>query len=276
MIRVGWIFSLVRSGSSAASYGAAAPWGLPVADEIFGPWDRTGEPYNMPPKQAELVRAFQAVGHVLTSDVVGLAGEVLEDLAQRDPTGEGRVVCKCPHLMFTPKDFATWFGATEAFEHRAAYLIRNPVRRVNSCYARGWESFLNDPFELDVYRTFMRRWQGAMARLRFEDMRENPEDFFRDLYTGWGWAHDDDDLSRAAGYVRTKYHDASGDVRESSEAPVPVSETTWATPAAVLDAYLYDDEVCTFMHEQGWPTSRRAYAGGVLKRARRAMRSVSR
>ena len=62
-IRVAWVFVLARSGSSITAYAAAAPWDLPVADEIMGPWDRTGEPYNFPPEQARLVEMFRPRRH---------------------------------------------------------------------------------------------------------------------------------------------------------------------------------------------------------------------
>ena len=57
--RVVWLFSLARSGSSVAVYSAAAPWGHAVGDELLGPWDRTGEPYNYPAKQKDLAELRQ-------------------------------------------------------------------------------------------------------------------------------------------------------------------------------------------------------------------------
>ena len=272
MLHVGWIFSLVRSGSSAASYASAAPWGLPVADELFGPWDRTGPPHNMPQRQAELVRAFRAVGHVLTAEIVGLAHDILRELAERDESGKGWVICKCPHLMFTPKDFNTWFGNTssQGIEHHQAHLIRNPLRRVNSCYARGWEHMLNDPYELGVYRTFLHRWQEAQTKLRFKDMRSDPNAFFRTLYEGWGLDASDADIARACDYLTHHYHDSSADKRPIEGHMTPKSESRWSAPPEVLDAYLADDEMHAFMQEQGWPTSRRAYEGWLPRRLARA------
>lgn len=278
MIHVGWIFSLVRSGSSAAAYAAAAPRGLPIADELFGPWDRTGAPYNMPKRQAELVRAFRAVGHILTSEVVGLAHDVLRELAERDTTSTGWVVCKCPHLMFTPKDFSTWFGSasTQGFSHHPAFLIRNPLRRLNSCYARGWEHMLNDPYELAVYRTFLARWQEAPVRLRFEDMRADPAAFFRALYEGWTFPATQHDITAAADYLATRYHDSSAQSHTVTGTLTPRSEARWAAPPEVLDAYLADAQMLDFMESQNWPTSRRAYEGPALARLWRTFRGVHR
>lgn len=277
MIRVGWIFSLVRSGSSAAAYASAAPWNLPVADELFGPWDRTGPPHHMPRRQAELVRAFRAVGHVLTAEIVGLAHEVLRELAERDESGRGWVVSKCPHLMFTPKDFATWFGSAEAqgFTHHAASLIRNPLRRVNSCYARGWEHMLNDPYELGVYRTFLARWREAAVRLRFEDMRADPAAFFRALYEGWTMPAGETDIARACDYLARKYHDSSAQSHEVTGELRPRSEAVWAAPPEALDVYLSDAEMVEFLESQGWPIRRGAYEGGVAARLSRAFRGRS-
>lgn len=275
MIRVGWIFSLVRSGSSAAAYAGAAPWNLPVADELFGPWDRTGSPYHMPKRQAELVRAFRAVGHVLTAEVVGLAHEVLRELAERDESGNGWVVSKCPHLMFTPKDFATWFGSagTQGFTHHAASLIRNPLRRVNSCYARDWEHMLNDPYELGVYRTFLARWREAAVRLRYEDMRADPANFFRTLYEGWTLPAGEADIARACDYLARQYHDSSAQRHEVTGLLKPRSESIWAAPPETLDVYLSDPEMREFLESQGWPTRRSAYEGGIVKRLSRALRA---
>jgi hypothetical protein len=272
MIHVGWIFSLVRSGSSAASYAAAAPWDLPIADELFGPWDRTGPPYNMPKRQAELARAFRAVGHVLTAEIVGLAHDIIRELAERDESGKGWVICKCPHLMFTPKDFNTWFGATSAqgIVHHQAHLIRNPLRRANSCYSRGWESMLNDPYELCVYRTFLQRWNNAETQLSFEDMRSDPADFFRRLYDGWSLPVTDSDIQRACGYLSEQYHDSSAERRALTASFTPRSEASWSAPAELLDVYLADDEIHSFMQEQGWPTKRSAYEGWMPRRLMRA------
>lgn len=275
VIHVGWIFSLVRSGSSAAAYAAAAPRGLPVADELFGPWDRTAPPYNMPKRQAELVRAFRAVGHILTSEVVGLAHDVLRELAERDTSGTGWVISKCPHLMFTPKDFATWFGSagSHGIAHHPAYLIRNPLRRLNSCYSRGWEHMLNDPYELGVYRTFLARWQEAKLRLRYEDMRAEPATFFRTLYEGWTLPATEGDIARACDYLAHSYHDSSAESHSVTGELRPRSESIWAAPPEVLDAYLADAQMIDFMEAQGWPTKRSAYEGWAGTRLIRMLRA---
>ncbi len=274
MLHVGWVFSLVRSGSSAASYAAAAPWDLPVADELFGPWDRTGAPHHMPKRQAELVRAFRAVGHVLTAEIVGLAHEILYELAERDASGKGWVVCKCPHLMFTPKDFQTWFGQShsQGIAHHSAFLIRNPLRRVNSCYSRGWEQMLNDPYELGVYRTFLARWQEASVRLRFEDMRSDPATFFRTLYEGWTLPASEGDIAKACAYLGEQYHDSSAQSHLIEGEVNPISESVWAAPPEVLDAYLADAPMLDFMEAQGWATKRSAYEGWAPARLWRTLR----
>ncbi|MGP1272214.1 MAG: hypothetical protein ACTS22_02655 [Phycisphaerales bacterium] len=268
MSRVGWLFSLVRSGSSAAAYAAAAPWSLGVADEPFGPWDRTGPPHNMPLIQRELARAFRAMGHTLTAEVVGMANELFRLLAERDTQGRGRVVCKCPHLLFAPDEFETWFrtsgAAGDTVTHQAVYLIRNPIRRLNSAYARGWEHVLNDPFELEIYRTFVDRWRRAATRLRYDELRRQPEAFFAELYRGLGFGGTAEDTARAAHYLAEHYHESSGATgpRDPSD---PLSEREWATPREVLEVYLADEPLREFMHEQGWPTTRSAYESGLVR-----------
>ena len=81
-VDVVWIFSLPRSGSSVTAYAAAKPFGAVVADEVFGPWDRTGEPYNYPALQTQLVEAYHGSRCVLTPEVVGIATELFELLGE--------------------------------------------------------------------------------------------------------------------------------------------------------------------------------------------------
>ena len=96
-----WVFSLPRSGSSVTAYAAAAAFGVPVADEVFGPWDRTGTPYNYPRVQHELVRIYLEDRCYFTPRVLELAEELFEILGGR----VGRVVVKHPHLRPFPHNF---------------------------------------------------------------------------------------------------------------------------------------------------------------------------
>ena len=227
----------------------------------------------MPRRQAELARAFRAVGHTLTAEIVGLASDIIRELAERDQSGKGWVICKCPHLMFSPKDFQTWFGrsGTSGIRHHPVYLLRNPLRRVNSCYARHWEHMLNDPYELWVYLTFLNRWREAEFRVRFEDMLAEPGRFFRDLYDGWGLIASHDDVARAQEYLEQHYHDSSAEARPIESARTVLSESNWAAPREVLDVYLANEEILSLLEEQGWPTARRAYEGWSPPRIWRAM-----
>lgn len=263
MVRVGWIFSLVRSGSSATAYATAAPWKLAVADEPFGPWDRTGPPYNLPPIQRDLVRAFAAMGHTLTAEVVGMANELFRTLAER---GDGaRVVCKCPHLLFDPTEFETWFGGQSGdVTHSEIALIRNPLHRVNSAYARGWERLLNDPYELEVYRAFLRRWKRTRHRFRFDQITAHPETAFREIHRALGFGGTDDDAKASAEYLRTNYHASSAEITQERPAS-PRSESGWAAPPEVVDVYLADDEIEAFVREQGWATRRSSYLGSPVR-----------
>lgn len=263
MVRVGWIFSLVRSGSSVTSYACAEPWKLAVADEPFGPWDRTGPPYNLPPVQRDLVRAFVAMGHTLSAEVVGMANELFRTLAERSDTG--RVVCKCPHLLFDPDDFNTWFGGQSGeVTHGHIGLIRNPLHRVNSAYARNWERLLNDPYELEVYRTFINRWQRMPHRFRFDQITADPVAAFRDIHKALGFGGTDDDARASADYLQGTYHASSAET-SNERSKRPRSESGWAAPDEVADVYLADEEITAFMREQGWPTRRAAYTGSPVR-----------
>jgi hypothetical protein len=270
-VRVGWIFSLVRCGSSAAAYAAAAPWGLGVADEPFGPWDRTGPPHEMPAVQRDLVRAFAAVGHTLSAEVVGLAGELFRLLAERDTAGSGRVICKCPHLLFDDQTFRSWFADTPGMLHRAVSLIRNPIGRLNSVYTRGWEALINDPFELEVYRTFAQRWSRAGSRVRFDELRRDPPGFFAELYRGFEFGAGPAEIEEAVRYAEGHYHGSSGQI-EPSATSVLRSEAGWAVPVEVIEAYLADDQLRDFMAGQGWPVGRRSYVDPLARRLRRRLR----
>ena len=157
-IHVGWVFGLARSGSSITAYAAAAPWNLPVADEIMGPWDRTGEPYNYPPEQAKLVEMFKASHARLTPEIATLTRSLLTGLTEQ--SSSDRVVSKHPHLRFTPEEFAEFFPMD-----RGIWLIRNPLRRLASIHARGWTSIIRPNHDLDYFREYA---EQAVRTLREE------------------------------------------------------------------------------------------------------------
>ena len=246
---------------------------LPVADELFGPWDRTGPPHNMPKRQAELVRAFRAVGHVLTAEIVGLAHDIIRELAERDETGKGWVVCKCPHLMFTPKDFNTWFGATSAqgIEHHQSHLIRNPLRRANSCYARGWGAHgsTTPTNSASTARSFTGGTTPRPSSASRTCAPLHTTSSKRSTPAGV-CPRTDEEIDRACSYLAEQYHDSSAEKRTVASGFTPKSESGWAAPAELLDVYLADDEIHNFMHEQGWPVNRRAYEGWLPRRLVRA------
>lgn len=272
MARVGWIFSLVRSGSSAAAYACAHAHDLRVADEPFGPWDRTAPPYDMPPIQRDLVRAFVAVGHTLNAEIVGMANELFRTLAQRDDLG--RVVCKCPHLLFEPAEFETWFaGGSADVTHRCVYLIRNPLHRINSAYARSWERLLNDPTELEVFRTFLHRWNRAEHRFRFDDMLTKPKEFFAQMHRAFAFGNDPEAAARSARYAATHYHVSSA-ATSDHRGNDPISQRRWAVPPGIADAYLAYDEIRAFMQSQRWPLRHSAYQGRPWATLLRTLRAT--
>lgn len=263
-VQVGWLFSLIRSGSSATAYAAAAPWGLPVGDEVLGPWVRTDKVYRFPKEQADLVHAFKAAGHRLNPEVVGIAERLFELMGAET----GRVISKCPHLMFTPEEFAKWFPT-----HRAVYLIRHPIHRLNSHFLKGWEKFIERDHDLKVYKTFLARWKGAEHRVVFDDLKaggERAREFFAACYRGWGWEYTAEDLEKAEAYRAGHYHSAAKNVSEGVDPSRPESERMGGgdrLPEDMLRAYLEDPEIRAFMEEQGWETRPGAYRPGLVKRA---------
>lgn len=251
-VQVSWIFSLPRSGSSITAYAAAAPWGHCVADEVFGPWDRTLAPYYYPPLQAELMRAYKGAKWRLTPEVVGIANALFEVLG----AATGKVVCKHPHLRPFPDEFRAAFPG-----HRAVWLIRNPLHRLNSLYARGWTATLRPNHELDHFKAFARNWGGQRRRLVFESMKRDPRRYFAEVYRAWGWWYDPCDLESAAAYRRANYHESSGVISGQAGTISPVSERGWSAPREAVELYLCDPEVARLARRLGWPVRAEDYLG---------------
>jgi Sulfotransferase family len=260
-VEVGWIFSLIRSGSSIAAYAAASPWNLPVADEVFGPWVRTGKLYQFPREQRELVEAFKGAGHQLTPEVIQIANRLFE-LMGRD---SGRVVSKCPHLMFTPEAFGAAFP-----HHRAVYLIRNPIHRLNSQYLRGWEWMIEKDHDVRVYTEFARRWLAHRERggvsVTFDDLRARPREWFGEVYRGLGWEAGEATIERAEAYRAAKYHSSSKEIARNKDPDLVDSERDWRVPEAAIRAYLDDPFLSGFMRDRGWATRTSAYRPGLITR----------
>ncbi len=248
-VSVAWIFSLPRSGTSITAYAAAAPWGHAVLDEPLGPWDRTGPPYNYPPLQRALMREYHAQRCMLTPDVVAMANELFEIVGA--PTG--RLIVKHPHLKPSPDEFARAFPT-----HRAIWVMRNPLTRLNSLYTRGWTDSLRPNHEIEHFRAFAKNWLGRRERIVFEHMKRDPAAYFTRIWRAWGWDHSRDDVARAVEYARGNYHASSGVKEEAGEAP-PVSDRYWSLPEEALALYLRDPFMRRLMRRVGWPTIAAAY-----------------
>jgi len=242
--RVVWLYSLARSGSSVVAYASGAALGHAVADEILGPWDRTGPPYGYPPEQAELVRLFKASGHELTDEVVELTNRVLAMIA--GPSGV--VISKWPHLRPSP---GAWRGAFP--DHASAALIRNPLHRLNSLHRRGWTGAFGRNQDLDRFRQFARWWSERDVSLTYDQFKADPRAFFRRLWTGWGLEFDQPALDRAVAYAREHYH-ASSRVIDGRPEGLVLSEREFALPEQALSLYLGDGVVRRFMERMGWST----------------------
>lgn len=253
MTPVCWLFSMARSGTSAVCYAAAAPFGLAVADEPFGPWDRTIEPFRHPATQKELMGAFAEADRRLTPRVVELAERLFEEMG----SGAGRgVICKIPHVHPSPEDFERAFPG-----HRAIWLMRNPLHRINSLYARGWLPSLGANHDLERFRIFAARWLARPERERFvyDDLRGDAAGFFGRLYAAWGIEHSASDVEAAVAYARTNYHHRSKRVDGAADPSRVVSESGSALPDAAVEAYLSDELVLEVMRAVGWSTDPEDY-----------------
>ncbi|MCW5767440.1 MAG: hypothetical protein KIT19_02050 [Phycisphaeraceae bacterium] len=258
--RVLWLFSLIRSGSSIAAYSAAAPWGHAVADEPFGPWDRTGPPYGYPREQDELQKMFGESSHELTPPVVALAESLFSRLA-RDPAhghATGSVVVKIPHHVPTPGQVARAWPT-----QRAAYLLRNPLHRLNSLYVRGWldPSPIGPNHDLEQYRAFARVWmaQPAGVRITYDMIRREPAEMYRRIFIAWRLAFTREHVERAVAYAATNYHHASRDVTTEHDTRRVLSESRSALPREAVHAYLDDPEMRELFRVAGWSLDPRAY-----------------
>ena len=238
-----WIFSLARSGSSVTAYAAAAPWGHAVADEPFGPWDRSGPPYNYPAEQPQLKSDFFHAGEHLTPPVVDLARRLFARIA--GPTG--RLVVKHPHRMIDPAEFRVAFP-----DHRAVHLLRNPLHRLNSMYARRQLGAIGPGFDLEVYKEIARRWLDHPHRVLYDALKADPAGYFRAIYEAWGWSYTPDHIAAAVAYQQRSYHEASARVAPARDPRRVLSEHRRALPPEAVRAYLDDPFIADLMDRNGW------------------------
>lgn len=258
-LRVVWLFGLARSGTSVAVYGAAAPWGLPVADEVMGPWDRTDEPYGYPPDQARLVELFKAQNHTLTEPVVALTNRVFAQIADAKPARQSLdppvLISKWPHLRPSPTDFRNAFPGQPG-----AYLIRNPLHRLNSLHKRGWTGSFGPKQDLLRYAQYARWWLNQPGRLSFDQFRANPTAFYTSLYKIWQLDCSPTDVATAVAYAHQNYHASS---LQTTAVPAGgiLSESTFALPQEAFDLYLGDPFIVDFMTEMGWSIDPADYGG---------------
>lgn len=242
---VGWVFSIIRSGSSVTAYAAASPFLATVADEVFT-WVRTGPMYRYPPVQRRLVRAFARARYDLDAEVVALANRLFTALAQ--PVRF--VVCKHPHLDFTPERFESAFP-----DHGAVWLIRNPLHRVESILARGLTASMRPAFDLEHFKAFARRWlaRPEPQRLRFDQLRTDAHGYFAAVYRAWGWPDDGTRAQQAARYAAAHYHRSCKELDQLDPARPLAEQCTRLTPQ-IIDTYLSDPFVVDLMQQLGWST----------------------
>lgn len=254
-VKIGWLFSMARSGTSIACYGAASPWGHPVCDEPFGPWDRTISPFYHPKAQLDLMKAFEEAGHRINDDVADLASQVFRHMGDRT----GSIICKIPHLNPPLADVDRYYPG-----NKRVLLIRNPLHRLNSLYTRGWTESAGDQNDLNRYRAFATRWlaEPIERRLVYDDINDDPEGFFRKMYLAWEWEHDDEDVRRAAAYCRDHYHHRSKRVDSTADTSRVVSVARPALPAHVVQQYLADPLIYDVMRQLGWSTKPDDYMAG--------------
>lgn len=254
-VRVCWLFSMTRSGSSVAVYAAAAPWRIAVADEVLTSFeDRTLPPYCFPPEQKALRDRFHADHKRLTPAVCALLEQVCATIArQRDPAAD-RVISKHPHAVISDAEFRAALP-----HHRAVHLLRNPLHRLNSIYRRGWHAIEDEGYDLDRYKWVARRWMDAQHRVIFDDLKRDPAAFFGAIWNAWGWAFTPADVERAVDYQKSHYHASSAKLSPKKKPERLFSEGRMVLPPAAVDAYLADPFIRELMERVGWDARPEAY-----------------
>ena len=206
------------------------------------------------------MKAFEEAGHRLTAEVAPIARTLLNQMGEVT----GSLVCKIPHQHPTLEEMDEHFPG-----HRRVLLIRNPLHRLNRLYARGWTESAADDHDLKRYRAFAQRWlaEPIENRIVYDDIREDPEGFFRKMYEAWGWLYEEEDVRTAAAYCASHYHHRSKRVDESADPSRVVSESRSALPAAAVEAYLGDPLISDLMSRLGWSTRVEDYVGEDAARA---------
>ncbi len=253
--RVVWLFSLTRSGSSAAVYASADALGWAVADEPFGPWDRTGPPYDYPPEQIDLHREHLAASERLSEPTNARFERIVQALADR--AGAPGVIVKMPHLMLRPEDVARLRP-----NDQSAFLLRNPLDRLNSLHTRGWQDTIYPPHDLETVKTFLNRFARAprARRLTFDAMNATPRRFFRKLWRAWGIAFDEDQVEAAVRYRARHYHESSAMLQPGRNPHRVLSAHRRDVPPEAAALYLHDPVVRCILVRFGWATDPGSYA----------------
>lgn len=283
---IAWLFSMIRSGSSIAAYAAAAPFGGVVADEIFGPWVRTGPHYRFPPEQRIVTELFRTSAGRITPEIQRAAETVYAKLArgeagipvcapgdelaiERVPEGGRRIVVKMPHDHPAPAEVArVWPRQPHAF------VLRNPVDRLSSIILRGMlpegsrggpGTCITPDWDLPQLRGFCRLWLDARERghaLVYDDIKRNPSGFFGAMYRAWGWPANEGVIAKAVAYAKANYHAMSIQKDAAADPERPASVTRRAAPAEAVRLYLADPVIREAMRAAGWPTEPEAYDAG--------------
>lgn len=250
--RTVWLFSMTRCGSSAAVYASAHALGWAVADEPFGPWDRTGPPYNYPDDQPRLHRDHRAASEILSRTTSDRLDAIFAEIAD----GKPGVIIKLPHDMVSPTDVARLRP-----EDRAAFLIRNPLERLSSLHTRGWQQTIQRPHDLERFKAFAAHWiaQPRPRRLRFDEFAIGPRRFFRRLWTTWRINFTEDQVEAAVRYRARNYHESSAKRLPGRNPHRVLSAHRRAVPAEACAAYLHDPVVRSLFDRCGWNPDPAAY-----------------
>lgn len=280
---IAWLFSMIRSGSSIAAYAAAAPCGGVVADEIFGPWVRTGPHYRFPPEQQTVTELFRTSAGIITPEIARAANTVFDKLARgeagipvcapgdehllaRVPKGGRPIVVKMPHDHPAPAEVARIWP-----HHPHVFVLRNPIDRLSSIILRGMlpEGSSGGPgtcitanWDLRQLQQFCRRWLDAREYGRglvYDDIKRDPSGFFSRLFGAWGWPTDEASVAAAVAYAKANYHAMSIQKDAAADTARPASTEKRLAPRSAIELYLSDTTIVTAMRTAGWATDVNAY-----------------
>lgn len=214
-------------------------------------------PYGYPESHRRVQQLFAKSGGVVDAAVASELRDLCEQMVHRSPGGGTGVVVKVPHLQMTPEQFRDHFP-----DWGSVWLIRNPLKRLNSLYTRRWNHFTYDQYDLEATREFIRRWLSVPAsqRLVYEHLHLDPAGYFHRLFEGWGRDAGIDRARAACDYRDAHYHESSAELHHARSPSGVLSDHRRHVPLEAVECYLSDPLIRALFDRLGWDTNPATYS----------------